>query len=300
MNLCEYLNVEQKHLVQKVHLFDKSSIKYPCIVQEKYDGVFCIAILINNEVRIFSRTGKEYLSMNHLKKPLKNILLNEFGAKVDLVIFEAWIHKKKQEIISGYCRDKTKQYSEIMAIAHDCLTFDDYFGKTSTPYHIRFRNLQTLIRFANDFLANPRIILPNNITAFDFAEIDRFARKVWQFDGEGIVIKDINAPYQRGKRNTSVMKLKRGVSFDLEVTDVIESTGKYQNHVGKLVCRFKNGTSILVGTGLIDLERKKYWEDKSLIVGKIIQVNAMAETKNGVLREPTYKGIRYDKECADY
>ena len=306
MNLCEYLNTDQKHLVQKVLPFkNKFDIQYPCIVQEKYDGVFCIAICIDGEVRIFSRTGKEYYSLNHLKQPLSNVLnfsnsVNKHEHQKQIVLFEAWIPKSSQEIISGFCRDKQNQHPEIVAVVHDYLTLPEYQGIKLTSYSIRYKLLQSATRYANDFLANPRVILPKTIWACDFNEIDRFAHQVWQEDGEGIVIKNPESYYQKGKRNTSMIKMKRGVSFDLEVIDVIEGTGKYENHVGKLVCRFKNGTAILVGTGLLDLERKKYWEDKSLIIGKIVQVNAMQESKNGVLREPSYKGIRYDKECADY
>lgn len=305
MNLCEYLDVDQKHLVQKVLPFkSKLDIQYPCIVQEKYDGVFCIAINIDNDVRIFSRTGKEYYSLNHLKQPLSYIFLSDsidnYNYRKSILLFEAWIPNTSQEIISGYCRDKQNQHPEIIAVAHDYLTLTEYKGIKLTPYSFRYKLLQSSIRFANDFIANPRVILPKAICACDFNEIERFARQVWETGGEGIVIKNPLAHYQKGKRNTSMIKMKRGVSFDLEVTDVIEGTGKYVGMVGKLVCRFKNGTSILVGTGLLDIEREKYWKDKSLIIGKIVQVNAMQESKNGTLREPSYKGIRYDKECADY
>lgn len=306
MNLCEYFDVDQKHLVQKVLPFkSKLDIQYPCIVQEKYDGVFCIAINIDNEIRIFSRTGKEYYSLNHLKQPLSYILassnlVDKYDYQKSILLFEAWIPNTSQEIISGYCRDKQNQHPEIIAVAHDYLTLAEYKGIKLTSYSLRYKLLQSSIRFANDFVANPRVILPKMMYACDFNEIERFARQVWETGGEGVVIKNPLTHYQRGKRNTSMIKMKRGVSFDLEVTDVIEGTGKYVGMVGKLVCRFKNGTSILVGTGLLDIEREKYWKDKSLIIGKIVQVNAMQESKNGTLREPSYKGIRYDKECADY
>lgn len=301
MNLCEYLNVDPKHLVQKVLPFrNKLDIQYPCIVQEKYDGVFCIAISIDNEIRFFSRTGKEYFSLNHLKQPFRTMLNSDYTFDKQMALFEAWIPKTSQEIISGYCRDKQNQHPEIIAVVHDYLTLSEYEGNKFSIYSVRFKILQSSIRLANDFLANPRVILPKTIFACNFDEIERFARQIWETGGEGIVIKNPLAHYQRGKRNTSMIKMKRGVSFDLEVTDVIEGTGKYVGMVGKLVCRFKNGTSILVGTGLLDIEREKYWKDKSLIIGKIVQVNAMQESKNGTLREPSYKGIRYDKECADY
>lgn len=294
IDLCKHLGVDKNHLVQKVLLYKKDFINYPCIVQEKYDGIFCFAILIEDQVHIFSRVGIEYLSMEHLKEPLFNALKVIPDKKI--ILFEAYIKGVHQEVISGYCRDTQNQHTEIIGIVHDALTLDEYFGKTQTSYEDRFAMVRTMLADEHSI----KLTLPKTIIAHDIIEVENYANRIWERGGEGIVIKKSSAHYQRGKRNASMMKLKCGTSFDLEVIDVIEGTGKYVGMAGKLACRFKDNSTIYVGTGFLDTERKQFWEDKNSIIGKIVQVNAMSISKNGVLREPTYKGIRYDKECADY
>ena len=42
MDLTEILGCDAEHLVQKVKVVNKDKIEYPCLVQQKYDGVFCL------------------------------------------------------------------------------------------------------------------------------------------------------------------------------------------------------------------------------------------------------------------
>lgn len=289
MNLCELLNVDEAHLVQKVKNYDGNKIKFPCIVQEKYDGVYCIACWRDGKVHIFSRTGKEYLSLNHLKDELMTFM-REVGRP--LVIFEAYAYGVDQPTISGWCRDEQNQHPDIVAIVHDCLTIDEYFGKVKTSYTHRFSDMLVFCQY--DYL-----VFPDCIDAHDTIMIWELATQVWNDGGEGVIIRNPNAPYARGKRNNDLMKLKQSISYDLEVVDVAEGQGKYEGMTGKLILRWKNGKTISVGSGLTDKERKAFWEDKDSILGKIVEVTAMKESTEGVLREPRYKGIRHDKTEAD-
>ena len=300
MNLCKVLETDADHLVQKVHSFDKSKIKYPCIVQEKYDGVYCIACRENGEIHIFSRTGKEYFSMHHLKDVIDRLL---FINSSDILIFEAYCDSVPQSTISGWCRDEQSQHPEIKGIAHDCLTYGEYFGRDKTTYKSRFDHLTITFDVVDP---SPLFELPEQITAQYYGEVESYANTVWGRDGEGIVIKNPNAAYKRGKRNYDLMKLKREVSYDLKVVALEEGKGKYKGMVGKLVCQWKNGKTIKVGSGLTDKQRKAWWDRCNYtdfykgIVGKIVQIDAMGESSKGQLREPFFKGVRYDKEKGDF
>lgn len=88
------------------------------------------------------------------------------------------------------------------------------------------------------------------------------------------------------------MKLKRAASYDLEVIGLEEGQGKYQFMTGKLICRWINGTTINVGSGLSDEQRAQWWANRSDIIGKIVQVDAMSLSAKGQLREPVFKCVR--------
>ena len=127
------------------------------------------------------------------------------------------------------------------------------------------------------------------------------AESIWAAGGEGVVARPEFAGYYPGKRNQYMVKLKKGVSFDLKVVALEEGTGKYKGCTGKLVCQDRNGKKIKVGSGLNDEQRRTWWSPfgYDCIIGKIVQIDAMAVSTKGVLREPRFKGIRLDKTEVD-
>lgn len=294
MNLCNILNVEASHLIQKVKPYQENKIKFPCIVQEKYDGVYCIAFFDNQGiVGIFSATGKEYLSLNHLKAELE-LCSDIDGDEISFIIFEAYADNVPQPIISGWCRDETEQHTEVYAIVHDVLTMNEYMGIDKTPYNKR------IARFGSGGINYKTLFKPIEITANTVEHICGLVNLVWISGGEGVIIKNPTAPYLKGKRNWDLIKLKQSVSYDLLVVGVVEGQGKYKGMLGSLVLRWKNDGKIIVGSGLTNEQRKEWWEDKNKIIGQIVQIDAMKESTEGVLREPIFKGIRHDKCEPDF
>lgn len=299
LNLCNMLGVESSNLVQLVHSLNKDKIVYPCLVQEKYDGCYCIAHRCFDEpnsvgyVKIFSRTGKQYFSMKHLEKCFTKMLN---GTSKDFIIFEAYIPNTIQAEISGACRDTVNQHSEIIAIVHDCLSLGEYFGEVNTSYERRFSDLMLL----NADYYYPCISLPTKKICFCWQDIEKFASEIFDKGGEGVVIKKLQAPYRRGKRDYTLMKYKQTITFDLRVVDVVEGTGQFQNMAGALVVKFSGNRNINVGTGLTNSQRKLFWLQKDTVIGRIVEVEAMRLTASGLLREPRFKGFRDDKEVADY
>jgi DNA ligase-1 len=102
---------------------------------------------------------------------------------------------------------------------------------------------------------------------------------------EGIMIKEINAPYQC-KRTTAWLKLKPFIEVSLTVTAVEEGTGRNVGRLGAFVCAgVDDGKRIKVnvGSGFSDSNRDSFWashvEDDN-IVGQIVEVRADAVTQN--------------------
>jgi DNA ligase-1 len=119
---------------------------------------------------------------------------------------------------------------------------------------------------------------------------------------DGAVLRDIDAPYKVGRcRNGEVVKIKPLLELDLLVLGCElakgEKTGK---NTAALVVRYKDGKPCRVSTGLKQAEVDSIHEDPAAWKGRIIAVEAMAETEDGLLREPRYKGVRYDKAAPDF
>lgn len=132
----------------------------------------------------------------------------------------------------------------------------------------------------------------------DIAEVVRIFKKFLSWGWEGLMIKNVESAYE-WKRTKNLWKMKLMDTADLEVLGVTEASGEGTGMVGTLTCSYK-GTVLNIGTGKMTLEeRKLYFENPNLIVGKTIEVAYQAESigKNGepVLDFARYKKIRKDK-----
>ena len=99
---------------------------------------------------------------------------------------------------------------------------------------------------------------------------------------EGIMIKDPEAPYEC-KRSVSWLKLKPFIEVSLEVKDVEEGTGRNVGRLGALVCEGNDDSRhirVNVGSGFSDDDRNTFWNSRSDVLGRIVEVRADAITQN--------------------
>lgn len=291
LDVCKLVGRDKRHLVQLCLPYEKlkGTLKFPVLASEKLDGVFAFAVCNRFCCTIFSRTGEEYVSLNHLKEPLL-ALSNELQCEV--IIFEAYAEGVPQPTISGWCRDTKKQHLEVEAYIHDAMTLDEFAGnRLAETYYVRAEYLRL------HMTQNPYLHLIEQRHVTNELWLNPFGQQVvkvlWHVQSSLVTTP--------GKRNQYMVKLKKGVSFDLKVVGVEEGTGKYKGSTGKLVCQDRKGKTIKVGSGLTDEQRATWWSPYGYdeIVGKVVQIDAMAVSTKGVLREPRFKGIRYDKKEVD-
>ncbi len=296
-DICKLVGRDKHHLVQLCLPIEKlkGTIKFPVLASEKLDGVFAFAYVTGTDCFIYSRTGEEYLSLNHLKAELWELAQM---SQCEVIIFEAYAPGVPQPTISGWCRDTKEQHLEVDAYIHDILPFEDFKnGYAELPFIDRAAHL----RWSYQRIAASHLHLIEQREIYNYVALTNMAEAVWAEGGEGVVVRGSYTNYEPGKRNASMLKIKKGVSYDLIVMAVEEGTGKYQNAVGKLVCHDRNGKVVKVGSGLTDEQRRTWWSPFGYdeIVGKIVQVDAMAISSKGILREPRFKGIRHDKKEVD-
>ena len=294
-DVCKLVGRDKHHLVQLCLPYEKlkCTLKFPVLASEKLDGVFAFAISLDNECHILSRTGEEYVSLNHLKEPLLELSKE---TQCEVIIFEAYAKGVPQPTISGWCRDTKRQHLEVEAYIHDAMPLGEFAGTGfAESYYVRAEYLRL------HMVQNPYLHLVEQRHITNEKALFAMAESIWAAGGEGVVARPEFAGYYPGKRNQYMVKLKKGVSFDLKVVALEEGTGKYKGCTGKLVCQDRNGKKIKVGSGLSDEQRRTWWSPfgYDCIIGKIVQIDAMAVSTKGVLREPRFKGIRTDKTEVD-
>lgn len=253
-------------------------------VQRKYDGVS--GIINTSAGTCLSRTGGEFTSCAHIVKAVTD----SFGP--DWVVFgEIWHPTDAQSKISGDAR-RNKPSPHLVFVVFDAVHIGSWdVGYDPRPYSERY-----LHAYAHS-VHNSELMIAAHYNPGTCCPV-ALKQQLGSGKGyDGVVRRCMDAAWSPGKDKVgAVIKDKPSVTFDLEVIGTEQGLGRNAGRTGAYVCRFRDGKLLKV-SGMSDDERNA---DPATIIGKIIEVEAMGESSNGSLREPRYKGIRYDKDKPDF
>ncbi len=254
------------------------------LIEVKLDGVRVITIVYpDGRVDQFSRNGKELVNFEVIKEQMAKT-----AGHYDVpMVFDGEVMSSSfQDLMKQVHRKSDVKANDAVLHLFDILTLEDFeAGVARVPQLLRS---ETLIGWHNtnkDVLPNVEVVAHEVVNIDDpegskrFKEINQMA-----INGgyEGIMIKDINAPYQC-KRSVAWLKLKPFIEVSLTVIAVEEGTGKNVGRLGALVCEGEDdgrGILVNVGSGFTDDQRIDYWTSREEVVGKVVEVRADAVTKN--------------------
>ena len=183
----------------------------------------------------------------------------------------------------------------------DMLTPEEFKdGKSLVPYNFR---LQALYNLLDEFHSESVFIIPNTKVG-GLAEAYKIYSTYTAAGMEGAVMKTMDNVWRDGT-SKDMVKMKISFEIDLEITAVIEGTGKAKGMMGAVSVQSREG--ILqsdVGTGWSDEARKYIWSIREQIIGKILTVKAndIISNRNNSGKSlflPVAIEVRYDKSVAD-
>ena len=255
------------------------------IMMPKYDG--CLAIVVADDTgHVLTRTGEPVTSIPHVLAQARKLLPG-------YVIFgEAYKFDTPFKDISGAFRRHAPQ-DDLMLVAFDCVPIMAWWaGICNEPYKARLARLRAA------WLSTPSdeiIVAP----AADPGDWQGFANCLVAMGGyDGAILRRADAPWQTGaSKNGEAIKVKPVQSLDLEVHSWFKGKGKHANRAGGITVLYR-GVQTDVGTGFTDREREEIAAAGQAPCG-IAEVEFMELTADGKLREPRFKGWRYDKTEPD-
>jgi DNA ligase-1 len=249
-----------------------AKIVYPAYAQPKLDGHRCIAMASG----LWSRTRKPIISVPHINAALK--------ALPGEVVLDG-------ELYNHAYRDRFEELSSLIRpeyakAGHAVVQYHVYDCALPGPFSQRLAYLRSLLAGAAHPLVLVETVLVNDEDEL-MAAFEQFRAQGY----EGAMVRNANGLYAN-KRSYDLQKVKEFDDAEFRVTGVREGRGKLAGH-GIFVCQTQDGTPFeakLIGA-LAEL--RKYYENPTLAVGKLLTVQYQGFTnKSGVPRFPVALRIR--------
>lgn len=282
-------------------------------LEPKLDGVRVIMVVGfpdygGTNIVCYSRNGKVFENFRHIEEQIEANaieLLEAAGVPSDGFVLDGEVVSNSfQELMRQARRKEDVQNDDSVFHVFDVIPMRNFLeGHHNAQLHKRLAILEKM-RPAIDKMANVEL-LPHIQVDLDTkegtVELQMYAQSMVHAGYEGIMIKDLDAPYEC-TRTKSWLKWKPTITVDLQVIGVEEGTGRNKGRLGALVCAGNDhGKDIVVnaGSGFSDSDRDQLWNDRNFMFGRTVEIMADAITQNQdgsySLRFPRFVRFRDDK-----
>ena len=261
-------------------------------VSRKMDGARCITICnqdwvdgeLKQEVKFFSRQGKEFTTLSNLIPDVKQMFL-ACGAGTFILDGEmCLVDENGDEHFDWIMKEITRKNHTIENPCYqvfDLLNDDWFYGReTSENFGDRLHTLcETWYQTRPEHI---RVAEQERITSQEI--FDNWQEKAKDGDWEGLMIRK-DVPYE-GKRTSNLLKIKAMQDAEYIVEGVINGKATYNEGGAKeydiisaLMIRHK-GNLVKVGSGLSKEQRIGWYSRPDEIIGKVITVQYFEESKD--------------------
>lgn len=273
-----------------------SNPKWPCIMTEKLDGIRRILVKKDGVIRAYSRSGHEDFGMTEIVKEAK-YLPNNFVYDGELIAIGNFVDNIACRQATSSIANSGGSKSGLGFNIFDMIPVEDFFTGRS-PIKALDRKIRLAATLRDESLKNLRpedykqliiafgidenlhVIKPVPILglAKSIDDVTPVLNGIFARKGEGVMLNSVDGPYEV-KRSKALMKLKFVDEIVLEVTGMVEGSGKNEDTLGALVVDY-NGTKVGVGSGFTDYQRNEIWNNKDKYIGRKIEIDTFGESTN--------------------
>ena len=250
------------------------------LVEPKLDGVRVVVIcdVDKDEVKLFSRNGKELSNFPHINEQFDDML----DQLPESMVFDGEVMSNDfQTLMREIHRKAGAKTKDAILNLFDCMplyNFQD--GSCVDPLLKRKETLESFKYGPNvNLVEYVKINLSDEDGQKQFADYNKICIDKGY---EGIMIKPVNGAYEC-KRSTLWLKVKPFIEVSLTVKAVEEGTGRNVGKLGALIVEGTDAGKFIktnVGSGLTDSNRDDFWKAKEKLIEQVVEIRADAITQN--------------------
>lgn len=282
---------------------DKHALVKEWLLSYKLDGLRCV-FLRDEETNIwtaYSRMGKEFLTVEHLKPQLEILYRRNGWTFFDGELYRHGLaFEEIQGVVMAYTKGQAPDIQYHVFVAGDAKKF------------LACKDRDHVVALGGesdhdtpDIKLTCLDIIPN-----DKEVIYEWLEKAFEQGYEGIMLRDKTIQYDY-KRSNALLKLKEGLDAetnetivsDCVVTDIVlddefpvveDEQMRFETMLVKIWVRQPDGVPCKVGGGF-DLNFRRFFRDNQEdLIGKTVEIEHQKWGKNGRMRFPRFKRVRLD------
>lgn len=293
---------------------DKNSIKFPCYVSTKLDGIRCIF----KDGRMISRSLKE-IKNKQLQEQFEILKLltgvNEDGVDSEIILDgELYSHELTFQEINSVVMSHDKEVPESLKFHIFDIILDN---NPEEPFKTRYEAIIdgfTRPEFKQLIIVVQQTLIENHM------DIQKEFERVLVDGYEGLIIRNLIGKYKFGRSTEKeglLLKMKPFKTFDAKIIQVYErfenANESFKNELGQSTKRNTKDAKIPTGIAAVfevrygenffkvsltgtEAFRKEIWENKESYIGKTIEYRAMMVGAKDVPRHAQYIRFRSDKD----
>jgi ATP-dependent DNA ligase len=259
--------------------------------QRKYDGVFAKFEMLGSSHGLSgleTRTGEPIESCDHIREQLETYLPRSYRKDGVVLLGELWHESNPFPKTSGDVR-RHKPSPHLKFVLNDMTS---PFMFSTLPYRERYQAIRDLFPMdecPSVLVAETRFTRCSDV--WQYAR-DLTAYKLTPGGGwyDGAILRDPDACYTVGDAKAGqIIKVKPKLTLDLRVARIKLDKGEKTGRVVYTIEVEYRGKLTTVGAGMPHLAAEVPPQ------GSIVEIECLGLTADGALREPVYKGIRFDK-----
>ena len=247
----------------------KMDWKSGLIVQNKYNGVRCVATYDGDRVVLKSRKGEEWISVPHINKDLEKFFEKYPDAVLDGELYNYDLRQKLNELTKLV--RKTKNISDAdLKKSEDMVRYYIYDGYDFGPatdvcvkYSSRKAKIDELLPKYSKYYRKV-----DDAVVYSQDELDKIYNKFLDDGEEGAIVRVPYAPYEH-KRSKTLLKYKPENDDEATIIDIIEGTGNWAGTAKTCTLEWKGKKFDATFKGTYEqavdrLKHKKDWIGKTV------------------------------------